>query len=395
MKQTKYLFLTVQQFVLLITILLTTVIFFLALYQGNDGVTLKIFGGGDDGAFYWNQAQNVVAGKEWTRTSIYPLIIGYLIKFTGVDSPYIVRLFNYFGFILLIIFSFNLIKLQFLFEVNRFSPKTIYRTRILLLLSFLFYVSLQMNINLSILRDIWIYTLYVISIAFSIRLIFFKKNRLINILGLFISLWFLGEFRKYALLSFVLAISIYFLYRLFRRLNNSKIFTFFVIILFGIYYSLFIDYTIPIVNMSLRQALTYRAMSLTTYSGGSQMWISLNQPNYFLFLLNYIHSYIGNLLGPLPWHIKGVSTLIIFIVESIPMILIIRFLWKKRRLLSKVQHYILLHAFVWISLIAISNDNLGTAMRLRPVAWTLILIVFVVIYSKNKYLNSTMEKRGT
>jgi hypothetical protein len=65
------------------------------------------------------------------------------------------------------------------------------------------------------------------------------------------------------------------------------------------------------------------------------------------------------------------------------MFLILRFLWKKRTIITKMQRYVLIHAFVWISLIAVLNDNIGTATRLRPVAWILILVVFASLYSKN------------
>lgn len=74
------------------------------------------------------------------------------------------------------------------------------------------------------------------------------------------------------------------------------------------------------------------------------------------------------------------------------MIIILKFLWKKRKLLSQVQKYMLLHSCIWISLIAFSNDNIGTATRLRPVAWIPILIVFAVVYSKNKYFKLRTNK---
>ena len=121
------------------------------------------------------------------------------------------------------------------------------------------------------------------------------------------------------------------------------------------------------------------------------MWINLDQPFFGIFLINYFHSYLGNLLGPLPWHIHGISTLFVFLVETIPMIIILRFLWKKRKLLSQVQKYMLLHSCIWIGLIAVSND-IGTATRLRPVAWIPILIVFAVVYSKNKYFKLRTNK---
>lgn len=382
LNQKKYSFLTIQQFIFLIYFVITTSIFILAIKSGNEGITLKIFGGGDDGYFYWTQAQNVAAGNPWIRTSIYPLILGNLMKITGFHNVYLIRIFNYFGFLLLVLLSMKLIKVQFkTFEV-KIDSKYIYNSRILLLIGFLFYASLQMNVNLSIYRDIWIYTLYTLCTYLSIKVMFLKKNRFINIIGLILSLWLLGEFRKYALLSFLLAIGIGFVYKKSKMIKKPKRFIVFLILSFIAYYTFFMDLTI--LNMSLRRALGYRSSSLIAYSSGSQMWIKLDQPNVILFLINYIHSYIGNLIGPLPWHIKGISTFIVFIVETIPMCLILKFLWKKRSLISKVQKYILLHAFIWTSLIAVTNDNIGTASRLRPVSWILILIVFVVVYSTSK-----------
>lgn len=386
MNQKKYSYLTIQQLIISIYFVLTTAIFILAMKSGNEGITLNIFGGGDDGYFYWTQAQNVAAGNPWIRTSIYPLIIGNLMKITGFHNVYLIRIFNYFGFLLLILFSMKLIKFEFKNLEIKIDSKYIYNSRILLLIGFLLYASLQMNVNLSIYRDIWIYTLYVLSTYLSVKIIFSKKNKFINIIGLVLSLLLLGEFRRYTLLSFLLSIVISFVYKKSRMIKNHKRFIVFLLLSFIFYYTFFMDLTI--LNMSLRRALTYRASSLIAYSSGSQMWIKLDQPNVILFLINYIHSYIGNLIGPLPWHIKGISTFIIFIVETIPMCLILRFLWKKRSLLSKVQKYILLHAFIWTSLIAVTNDNIGTASRLRPVTWILILIVFVVLYSKDKYFKN-------
>lgn len=387
MRQKKLQYLTIQQFTFLAYLALTTLMFFLAMSQGNEGVTFRLFGGGDDGYFYWIQAQNVADGNTWIRTSIYPLIIGTLMRVTGIKSVYLIRIFNYIGFLLLIAFSLKLIKVQFKMDDNRIDQEYKYKAQTLLLVSYLFYASLQMNLNFSILRDIWIYTVYILSTYLSIKLIFYKKNRFFYFVVLAAFIWLLGEFRRYAMLSFLLSLGIYFAYKKVKLLKKPKRLACVGVGAFAMYYSFFMDLTI--LGMSLRRALNYRAASLDMYSGGSQMWISLDQSNFILFLINYVHSYIGNLIGPLPWHISGVSTLFIFLVETIPMVLILKFLWKKRNLLTKVQKYILLHGFVWVSLIGFTNDNLGTASRLRPVAWILILVVFVVVYTKNKYLKDS------
>lgn len=388
MKRRKLFLLTVEQFVFLIYLLGNTSIFFIALSQGDEGVTVRLFGGGDDGYFYWEQAKKVAAGEPWIRTSIYPLIIGYLIKITGIESVYLIRLFNYLGFILLVILAMRLIKSQVLLDEKIYCRCT-YSSKILILITFLFYASLQMNVNLSIYRDIWIYTLYAASIYLSIELLFYKNNRLTYIAVFIFTLWLLGEFRTYALLSFVLSLLAYLAYKKIAIFRNVGTVILVAVVIFGAYFTFFIDTALPIVNISLRDALNYRTFVST---GGSQMGINLDQPNFILFLLNYIHSYVGNLVGPLPWHIRGLSTLFVFTVETIPMIFILGFIWRKRYLLSAAQKYILSHAFVWISLIAVSNDNLGAATRLRPVAWILILTVFVVVYSKNKYIKNVAGK---
>ena len=391
MRQKKLQYLTIQQFTFLAYLFITTLMYFLSLSQGNEGVTYRLFGGGDDGYFYWIQAQNVADGNTWIRTSIYPLIIGTLMRVTGIENVYLIRIFNYIGFLLLVAFSLKLIKAQFKMGDNRIDQEYKYKAQTLLLVSYLFYASLQMNLNFSIIRDVWIYTVYILSTYISVKLIFYKKNRFFHFITLVFSVWLLGEFRGYAMLSFLLSLGIYFAYTKVKLLKKPRRLVFVGVGAFAMYYSFFMDFTIS--GMSLRRALTYRASALDMYSGGSQMRISLDQSNFILFLINYVHSYIGNLIGPLPWHISGVSTLFVFLVETIPMVLILRFLWKKRNLLTKVQRYILLHGFVWVSLIGFTNDNLGTASRLRPVAWILILIVFVVVYTKNKYLKDSIKKQ--
>lgn len=385
MREKKLLFLFMQQLVVVTYFSLTSLFFLLAFNKDHEGISLNLFGGGDDGYFYWEQAKNISHGQDAILTSIYPVIIGYLLKITGIENVYIIRLFNLLGFIILLILSYYTVSLIFKFNDIRLEKSYIYDAKNLLLICFLCYSSLLMYANLSIFRDIWIYSLYLLSVILSIKLIFERNNKLLNIFLLLPVLWLLGEFRSYALLGFVLSISCYFFYKILIKRFNLVFIIFSIFVVYGVYYTIYIDFNVPIVNKSLRDILNYRWSGLTIYFGGSQMNIRLDESNYFIFLINYVHSYIGNLIGPLPWHIKGISTLIIFFIESIPMLLILYFLWKKRDILTIVQKYILVHFFVWIGLIAIFNDNLGTATRLRAVGWILVLIVFVVTYINNKF----------
>lgn len=388
-KQHVYLFLA--QLVVFFTLLLSIGVFYLASRQGNDGVTLRLFGEGDDGAFYWAQAQNVKRGLEWIRTSIYPLIIGYILRLFNTENVYLIRLFNSVGFFLLLLSSMKLIKVQYREEPIELQENYYTNSKIMTLVLFMFYLSLQMNIHISILRDIWIYFLYVQNLVIGINILFYKKKNPYYWLFWLLTLWLMGQFRAYILVAYLVSTTVFFLYRSMSKRNRIRPFIIILVVLLGIYYTFLIDFTFPIVGKSLRDALDYRMSYLVEYSGGSQMGISLSQPNYLLFLVNYIGSFLGNLIGPFPWHISSLGTLLVFFFETIPMFFVLRFLYQKLSILSNIQMFILCHGLVWIGLIAVSNDNVGTATRLRPVAWILFLLTYAVVYYKHKYMKENPE----
>lgn len=372
---------TARQLIILILLFFTTIIYYLSLYQGTGGIGLKIFGGGDDGQFYWEQAQNVVNDEPWIKTSIYPFLLGTLIKITGVNDVYIVRLFNLLGFNILVIYSIKILRVINIegFE-NRDESQEYSYLIIKMLVCYSMYISLISTVILSIYRDIWIYSFYIVSVYYSLNVIYNKRNKLYSMICLLVSIYLIYQFRKYAAMSFIVSIIVYFIANKFKLLKNKKFFSFFLLIFCIIYYKFFKEFEIS--GFSLAKALDYRFDSIELYSGGSNMNIRLNQSNLFFFIVNYIHSYLGNFVGPLPWYIKGSSMSIIFILETIPMMYILFNIFKQRKLLNNIEKYILYHSFIWIGIIAITNDNVGTATRLRVISWLLLFLVFLSIRSK-------------
>jgi hypothetical protein len=366
----------------------TSLMYYFALINGNNGISLNIFGGGDDGFFYWQQALNVARDEPWLKTSIYPLVIGYLLKITNIYDVYIIRIFNLIGFFILVYFSNKLTKLILKQnEVN--NKKIIYQAFSMLLILLLFYSSLFIQITFSIYRDIWIYSLYVITIFYFIKFFLIKEKRFSNIFLFLVSLFLLFEFRDYTMLSFILSVFVYYFIKKFKLFDNKKVFFVTLFISICIYY-FFID--MEILGYSLRRALEYRYLNLDLYYGGSQMWIKFPENNFVFFIINYLHSVLGNFIGPLPWHISSYVTLISFIIETIPMVIILLYLYKNKFVLSKIQSFILIHSMVWILFIAFTNDNIGASTRLRPISWILILIVFVSLNGKIKYNRKYMKK---
>jgi len=361
--------------------LLTIIVYYLSKREGFLGITLPITGGGDDGYFYWDQVQSFLNGGQIINTSIYPSLISRLVSAVGFEDVIVIRTFNYIGFILLVLVAALLLKeIQRGFSLERQIPADdlFVRTNLMLGVFFMCYLSLLMNANLSIYRDIWIYFFYTVSIYLMGKIIFQKAYRFLFLLlpGMFL----LGGFRTYALVAFIVATVL----NLFmRNSKNLMKYTVGAIIIFTIYYTFFIDLRLPIVHMSLRGALAFRQLGVEVLNGGSNMYINLNQSNIILFLLNYFYSFIGNLVGPFFWNINSGMQLLVFIFESIPMIAILYYLIKHRHELSKEEIFVLVYAIVWIAFIALSNDNIGTATRLRVNGWIPILLVFISLWSRN------------
>ena len=392
MRKSKLLYLTMQQFLFLMYFLISYSIYTIAMKQGNEGITIQILGGKDDGFFYWEQVKNIVSGDQAILTSIYPLIIGTVVKLTGIQDVYIIRLFNYLGFVGFVFVSAWIIDLVF-----RYSNKTVEDTlnersnsKTILILSFIVYTSLLMYATFSIYRDIWIMFFYLLSVFFSLLIIFNPKQAYLLIAFLVPSLWIMGELRFYAVGSFMLTLIIYYTYKRIRNVKRPLLVAGIFLLIFILYYTLLMDYQLPYLKMSLGDALDYRTSALTNYSGGSQMYINLKKKFFGTFLINYFHSYMSNSIGPLPWQIKSFGGLLLFAIESIPMMCVLSFIWIKRIFLTPIHNYLLLHAFVWFGLIGLSNDNTGTAARLRMVGWVLIIIVFATVYSTNKRMKKEL-----
>ncbi|WP_107923629.1 hypothetical protein [Lysinibacillus parviboronicapiens] len=356
---------------------LTTIIYFLGLLQNTGGINLPLFGGGDDGIFYYEQATNIANDLSYIYTSVHTVILGWILKYFNTDSVYLLRIFNYFANLGLVIVSLLILK-------KIIKRKAIYWISSWILLILLtFYPSLILNTTISLYRDIWIYFYFLWCMYLFINIFIEngKYPKIINIILFILTMFMLGGYRKYALLSFLLGSTVYLLIKL---TNKNKIrlkkYTYIFIFGFTIFYIFLKNVKFPIVNLSLSDALLYRQSSLD--AGGSQMGISLDQSNMIMFYVNYLYSFISNFIGPLPWQITGGSTLILMLTEGSVFLVISIFLFRRRKMFSNIEKYLIIQSVIWFLLISISNDNIGTSSRLRIVGWLPLLIVFSKYYGE-------------
>jgi len=138
-RRNNLLILSLMQLLYIFYFVLTTLIFFISFNSGYEGVTVRLFGGGDDGFLYWNLARDIASGFSWEDLwipSIYPVILGYILKFTGSSSVYTIRIFNYLGFILFTICGLKMIDLIYSWnkEKNLWNIKAKNRAKIVVLL---------------------------------------------------------------------------------------------------------------------------------------------------------------------------------------------------------------------------------------------------------------------
>lgn len=371
---------------LFIYLFLTLSIYLISVYTNYNGLGVPLFNGKDDGVFYYEQAMNIVNGLPVIENpQMHVILIGWLMKITNIENPIIIRVYNFFGTMLILLISLLVLK-----KLTS-NTKELYLSGVFLCVILSLYPSLVVYNVLSINRDVWIILFFLLSIYLFIN-IFIKKGKypiIVSILCILPSIYFLGEHRHYALLSYLLGSVAFLLLNVAKNYitNGVKFFISFGIVCFSLFFILFKNITIPIVGMSFMDALAYRNLAFEGMGGVSQMNISLSHPSLILFYSNYFYSIVSNTVGPFPWQVTGFSSLILLLTEGIFFSFVFFFLYKQRKNFNKVEQYLVIQSVIWFMLISVTNDNFGTGSRLRILGWIPILIIFskyIAIYILKK-----------
>lgn len=359
--------------------LLSVTIYFISFSNGFNGLALPVFGGGDDGQFYYEQTLKFINDESYVYTSIHIWILGIILKVFNTENVMVLRIFNFTGSFLLIILALLILK-----KIATFKAFHISASLLVVLLSF--YPSLLLNSTLSIYRDVWIYTFFLWCSYLFINIFIAKGRwpRIVSCILLIVGMLTLGGYRKYALLSFLIGAGIYLFLNLLNRKNLNLLKVSGILFVgLSVFYIFFRNMKIPVLGLSFSDVLKYRQLGLE--AGGSQMGISLDQPNVLLFYVNYLYSLISNFIGPLPWQVTGGSTLIIMMTEGSVFLIIFIYLIRKMKVYSEVEVFLLIQSIVWFLLISISNDNFGTGSRLRIIGWLPLIIIFAKFLGENIY----------
>lgn len=363
--------------------------YFLSINQGNFGIAVDGLMGQNDSFFYYNQiSTNLTLGTNLNPTGTYFVpMMTFLGNIFHTDSIFFLKVFNFIGFIFMISTVGLLVK----------QVSTNLQTTSNVLKRFVVFPSMILTISIPFGRDGWIYLFFFLSVYFLLKLQDMKNN-IIYLVGFGISLYFLFRFREYAGVSIILGLFIYFIFRYVKN-KGRLVLLLFLFIIFCIWFEFFSAVKLPIVNLSLNDALTFQSgqhLDQSGYlvdqrTGASDFMGSFNSSNIMIFLLQLIVSYLGNIIGPFIWQLKSIPMIIIAIFESIPMLVLIFSLLRQHKYFSKFLNsypkYIMLlsQSFAWLSMLALTNKNIGTGLRLKI---PLFIFMWIVYYGfkteKNK-----------
>lgn len=354
--------------------------YFLSINQGNFGIAVDGLMGQNDSFFYYNQiSTNLALGTNLNPTGTYFVpMMTFFGNIFHTNSILFLKIFNFIGFILMISTVILLVK-QISGNLQTTSN---------VLKRFVVFPSMILTISIPFGRDGWIYLFFFLSVYFLLKLQNMKTN-LIYLVGFGISLYFLFRFREYAGASIILGLFIYFIFRYIKKKARLALLLF-LFIIFCLWFEFLSAVKLPVINLSLHDALAFQSgqhLDQSGYlvdqrTGGSDFMGSFNSSNIIFFLLQLIFSYLGNLIGPFVWQLKSIPMLIIAVFEGIPMIVLIFSLLIQHRefndFVNSHPKYIMLlsQSFAWLSMLALTNKNIGTGLRLKIPLFIFMWIVY-------------------
>lgn len=355
----------------LVVLVKTVVVFFFHLWSvsvGRRGLSPSVIGAGDDGDFYLRVAEQVARTGEVAQGLptpwLWPSLIGRLMYHTGWGGtvPFKVILFAaslgtaWVGILLLRLLAADVLRAR--------VPA---RIEVALAGLLLLFPSMLLVTSYSIYRDAVIYFLAMTSVYFVYRVL--VRREWAYGIPLALSAWSLFEFRWYAAVAVGVGALLWFPLTGGRTRGTlwklSGVVATFAILGVAIQFGL-----LDAIQENLEVRDTFEVMG-----GGSNIGVSYTASSIVLWPFLYVYSFLSNAIGPLPNQINGLNTLLGFVLE-VPVLLFV--LWRVVK--SRVSRQpgpvlILVIALCWFALIAIYNDNVGTALRLRIVGHQFLFVV--------------------
>mgnify|MGYP000076497477 CR=1 FL=1 len=226
-------------------------------------------------------------------------------------------------------------------------------------------------LTFDIYRDIFMLTLYSIFIYIS-SFIFNGNISLIRKISFWIILLALSyvmfQARRYLGISVFLGLLLYKL-----PINKINI----IILTIGYFSMLLIFRESGLID----PLLDYRGQNGFTV-GDSTLGIGLINKHGFEFISYFIISSLAQFFN---LYITSIRSLIVFLVEAIPIFFMLCYIYKNRLISNEYIKFFIIFLIIYTSFWVIGNDNVGTAIRLRIFSYFSIFLpfTFILFYKKN------------
>jgi hypothetical protein len=322
--------------------------------SGNGGLAPLVFGG-DDGVYYRQAAVSISYGIPQPVPNPFPRIIGEVMALTGIRSLYPYKWAGIFASILCIVYAGRVASR--LTSANSTAVR-----RVILCLGLLPTAAYYSSYSFT--RDVWIVCLFLVA-SLVIAIIVHRgragPGQLLLFGTMFIST---ASLRPYASLSMILGVGVYFL-----AISSLRKPVRVLLMIGSLLGALFLKGRI------LAQLQTLSEFRQAYSGGGSSVGLTLIEGGPLQRIASYFYSLTFNVIGPLPWQARSPVLLFAFVFDSIPCVIALTLIIRRRRNLAQWAKMLLAIAGTYLSLISIFNDNIGAAGRLRLPATCLLLFV--------------------
>lgn len=347
---------------------------------GREGLSPLALGG-DDGEYYYDTALLIAGGQDAHLTNGYPIFLGTLMRLTGITDILFYKFLNCLAgctTVAIAVGVFRAILKNSKFASGSSAAKT-KATAIIILLVGLYPGALWI-VSGSLYRDASIYLLHLLEVYIGFRM-FGERRRRYRLFWMLLGIALLVPLfalRWYAAVSVVLGMSAWLVYRLRSQMTGGRgvVATLVLLTVLGSGVIVWARFSGCAPGMeNYERYYTYRSNAMSR-EGTSNLHIDLPNASIQTVIPLFCYSFLSNALGPLPWQIEGTNMLAAFAIE-VPLLSIVAIgIWRRRRYMDGAAWYLLLHAVVWLALISFSNDNIGTALRLRVLGWNILFILY-------------------
>lgn len=248
-------------------------------------------------------------------------------------------------------------------------------------------------------RDIWIYVGFFLATYFSTKIVL-GRAKIFDWVLVATSLYILFGFRDYAAASVVVG---WILFYVIGNVSKRTIFVYLTafIAVFAIWFIGFSSVKLPIVDLSLEDALLFQSGYILDNSGkivmqetgGSDFMGPFDSSNIVVFIAQLFESFAGNLIGPFFWQAKSAQLIGVLLFESVPMVYLLFMIYRYRKeffpfIKNNTGVRLLFgQAMAWWAMLALTNNNIGTGMRLKIPLFLFIWIIYYLFMENRKNLN--------